>query len=88
MVTIEVNDQSEAGKLLLEMALFFAKNKEGVRIIDTEETITENKHSDDDQVLDEGMQYLISKSKAFAFLEDEEELYSDEDLIEKFHEKR
>ncbi|WP_230680004.1 hypothetical protein [Pontibacter sp. 172403-2] len=38
----------------------------------------------EDQLLTEGMQKLASNSKSFQFLEDEEDLYSEADLKEKY----
>jgi hypothetical protein len=38
----------------------------------------------DDQILAEGMQKLTAESEAFRFLEDEEDLYSQEDIKERF----
>jgi hypothetical protein len=38
----------------------------------------------DNQILTEGIQKIVSESKTFDFLEDEEEIYTVEDLKEKF----
>jgi hypothetical protein len=38
----------------------------------------------DNQIITEGIQKMVSESKSYEFLEDEEEIYSEEDLIEKF----
>ncbi|MEQ8628492.1 MULTISPECIES: hypothetical protein [Ekhidna] len=38
----------------------------------------------EDQELSEGIMNLSSKSEAFDFLKEEEDLYSEEDLIEKY----
>jgi hypothetical protein len=38
----------------------------------------------DDQLLTEGIQKLAADSKAFQFLEDEEDLYTEADLKEKY----
>lgn len=38
----------------------------------------------DDQILTEGIQKLVADSEAFRFLEDEEDLYSEDDLKERF----
>lgn len=38
----------------------------------------------ENQILTEGIQKMVSDSDAFHFLEEEEELYSEDDLKEKF----
>lgn len=38
----------------------------------------------DDQILTAGIQKLVADSEAFRFLEDEEDLYSEDDLKERF----
>lgn len=38
----------------------------------------------DDQILQEGIQKLVSKSKAFNYLNEEEDLYSVNDLKERY----
>jgi hypothetical protein len=38
----------------------------------------------DDQILQEGIQELASKSKVFSYLNEEEELYSVNDLKERY----
>ncbi len=38
----------------------------------------------DDQILTEGIQKLVSESKTFSFLDEEEDLYSIEDLKERY----
>ena len=38
----------------------------------------------DDFVITEGIQQLVTNSKTFKFLEDEEDLYSEDDLKEKY----
>ncbi len=38
----------------------------------------------EEEILQKGIQKLVSESKAFAFLKDEEDLYTIEDLEEKF----
>ena len=38
----------------------------------------------DNQIMTEGIQKLVSDSKTFKFLEDEEDLYSVDDLKEKY----
>lgn len=38
----------------------------------------------DDQIIVEGIQKMAAESKAFAFLEDEEDIYTVEDLKEKY----
>jgi hypothetical protein len=42
----------------------------------------------DDKIIQEGIQKLTSDSKAFEFLNDEDELYTLNDLKEKYNEKR
>jgi len=39
----------------------------------------------EEQQLTEGLQKLVAQSKAFDFLEEEEDLYSESDLIEVFN---
>lgn len=41
----------------------------------------------DDKIISEGIKELISDSKAFEFLKDEEDLYTVNDLKEKYHKK-
>ena len=38
----------------------------------------------EEEILQKGIQKLVSESEAFAFLKDEEDLYTVDDLIEKF----
>jgi hypothetical protein len=38
----------------------------------------------DDKIIQEGIQKMISDSKSFAFLKDEEDLYSVDDLKERY----
>jgi hypothetical protein len=38
----------------------------------------------DNQILTEGIQNIVSESKSFDFLEEDEEIYSVEDLKEKY----
>ena len=38
----------------------------------------------DDKILVEGIRKIVSKTKSFHFLEEEEELYNDSDLIQKY----
>ncbi|OYT13836.1 MAG: hypothetical protein B6I19_03095 [Bacteroidetes bacterium 4572_114] len=38
----------------------------------------------DDKIITQGIMKLTSKSKSFDFLNDEEEIYDESDLIEKF----
>jgi hypothetical protein len=38
----------------------------------------------DEEVLQKGIEHLASNSKAFEFLKEEEDLYSEDDLKEKF----
>ena len=85
MITIEVNEETQVGKAILEVARLFSDREEGVRILLVELPREEDL---DDRALEEGLQYLISKSRAYEFLEDEEDLYTDEDLIETYNEKR
>ena len=42
----------------------------------------------DDKIIQEGIQKLTSDSKAFEFLKDEDDLYTLNDLREKYDEKR
>ena len=42
----------------------------------------------DDKIIQEGIQKLTSDSKAFEFLKDEDDLYTLNDLKEKYNEKR
>jgi len=42
----------------------------------------------DDKIIQEGIQKLTSESKAFEFLKDEDDLYTLNDLKEKYNEKR
>jgi len=42
----------------------------------------------DDKIIQEGIQKLTSDSKAFEFLKDEDDLYTLNDLKEKYDEKR
>jgi hypothetical protein len=38
----------------------------------------------DQQIVTEGIEKMVSESQSFIFLEDEEEIYSEKDLKEKF----
>lgn len=38
----------------------------------------------DQQIITEGIQKIVSESQSFDFLDDEEEIYSEKDLKEKF----
>ncbi len=38
----------------------------------------------DEQILQKGTEKLVSESKSFAFLHDEEDLYTEDDLKEKY----
>lgn len=38
----------------------------------------------EEEILQKGIEKLVSESEAFAFLKDEEDLYTVDDLIEKF----
>jgi len=42
----------------------------------------------DDKIIQEGIQKLTSESKAFEFLKDEDDLYTLNDLKERYNEKR
>lgn len=42
----------------------------------------------DDEIIQEGIQKLTSESKAFEFLKDEDDLYTLNDLKERYDEKR
>lgn len=42
----------------------------------------------EEQMLQKGIEILISESETFAFLKEEEDLYTLEDLKERYHEER
>lgn len=46
MVTIEINELTEEGKALLEVARLFSAEKQGVKIIETKESIPNSETSE------------------------------------------
>lgn len=88
MITIEIDEQTQEGRAILEVARLFSKSEEGVRILEPQRTAGPDLQEKEEQRLKEGLQYMLSESKAFDFLEEEEEIYTDADIIEKYHEQR